>query len=122
MSSSQNLPEGYKTKLGERGSGLSQGQRQLLAFARTVLADTPLLILDEATSSIDTQTEQLIQDALKRLLKNRTAFIIAHRLSTIRDASRVLVLDKGRIIESGTHDELLARNGHYADLYRRQFP
>ncbi len=117
-----NLPDGYKTKLGERGSGLSQGQRQLLAFARTVLADTPLLILDEATSSIDTQTEQLIQDALKKLLKNRTAFIIAHRLSTIRDATRVLVLDNGRIIESGTHDELLARNGHYADLYRRQFP
>jgi len=117
-----NLPDGYRTKLGERGSGLSQGQRQLLAFARTVLADTPLLILDEATSSIDTQTEQLIQDALKRLLRNRTAFIIAHRLSTIRDADRVLVLDNGRIIESGTHDELLARNGHYADLYRRQFP
>ena len=117
-----NLPEGYKTKLGERGSGLSQGQRQLLAFARTVLADTPLLILDEATSSIDTQTEQLIQEALKRLLRDRTAFIIAHRLSTIRDADRVLVLDNGRIIESGTHDELLAKNGHYADLYNRQFP
>jgi len=117
-----NLPEGYKTKLGERGSGLSQGQRQLLAFARTVLADTSLLILDEATSSIDTQTEQLIQEALKRLLRDRTAFIIAHRLSTIRDANRVLVLDNGRIIESGTHDELLARNGHYADLYNRQFP
>lgn len=116
------LPEGYKTKLGERGSGLSQGQRQLLAFARTVLADTPILVLDEATSSIDTQTEQLIQEALKRLLKGRTAFIIAHRLSTIRDATRVLVLDNGRIIESGTHDELLARNGHYADLYKRQFP
>jgi ATP-binding cassette subfamily B protein/subfamily B ATP-binding cassette protein MsbA len=116
------LPEGYQTKLGERGSGLSQGQRQLLAFARTILADTPILVLDEATSSIDTQTEQLIQEALKRLLKGRTAFIIAHRLSTIRDATRVLVLDNGRIIESGTHDELLARNGHYADLYRRQFP
>jgi len=116
------LPEGYKTKLGERGSGLSQGQRQLLAFARTVLADTPILVLDEATSSIDTQTELLIQVSLKLLLKGRTAFIIAHRLSTIRDADRVLVLDKGQIIESGTHDELLARNGHYADLYRRQFP
>ncbi len=116
------LPEGYQTKLGERGSGLSQGQRQLLAFARTILADTPILLLDEATSSIDTQTEQLIQEALKRLLKGRTAFIIAHRLSTIRDATRVLVLDNGRIIESGTHDELLTRNGHYADLYRRQFP
>ena len=116
------LPEGYKTKLGERGSGLSQGQHQLLAFARTVLADTPILVLDEATSSIDTQTELLIQVSLKLLLKGRTAFIIAHRLSTIRDADRVLVLDKGQIIESGTHDELLARNGHYADLYRRQFP
>jgi ABC-type multidrug transport system fused ATPase/permease subunit len=116
------LPEGYKTRLGERGTGLSQGQRQLIAFARTVLADARILILDEATSNIDTYTEGLIQNALKRLLKGRTSFIIAHRLSTIRDADLVLVVDKGQIVERGTHDELLALNGRYAELYQRQFP
>jgi ATP-binding cassette subfamily B multidrug efflux pump len=116
------LPEGYNTKLGERGTGLSQGQRQLIAFARTVLADARILILDEATSNIDTYTEGLIQNALKRLLKGRTSFIIAHRLSTIRDADLVLVVDKGQIVERGTHDELLALNGRYAELYQRQFP
>ena len=116
------LPEGYKTRLGERGTGLSQGQRQLIAFARTVLADTRILILDEATSNIDTYTEGLIQNALKRLLKSRTSFIIAHRLSTIRDADLVLVVNKGQIIERGTHDELLALGGRYAELYQRQFP
>ncbi len=116
------LPEGYKTRLGERGTGLSQGQRQLIAFARTVLADARILILDEATSNIDTYTEGLIQNALKRLLKSRTSFIIAHRLSTIRDADLVLVVDKGQIVERGTHDELLALGGRYAELYQRQFP
>ena len=115
------LPNGYQTRLGERGSGLSQGQRQLLAFARAVLADSRLLILDEATSNIDTRTEELIQQALQKLLVNRTAFIIAHRLSTIRNANRVLVIDAGHIIEQGTHSELLARNGRYAELYHRQF-
>ena len=116
------LPDGYKTKLGERGTGLSQGQRQLIAFARTVLADARILILDEATSNIDTYTESLIQTALKKLLQGRTSFIIAHRLSTIRDADLVLVVDKGQIIERGTHDELLALGGRYAELYQRQFP
>jgi ATP-binding cassette subfamily B protein/subfamily B ATP-binding cassette protein MsbA len=115
------LPEGYETKLGERGGGLSQGQRQLLGFARAVLANPRILVLDEATSSVDTRTEQLIQQALKTLLSNRTSFVIAHRLSTIRDAQQVLVLDQGRIVERGTHDTLLERNGLYAELYRRQF-
>ena len=116
------LPDGYKTKLGERGTGLSQGQRQLIAFARTVLADARILILDEATSNIDTYTESLIQNALKKLLNGRTSFIIAHRLSTMRDADLVLVVDKGQIVERGTHDELLALGGRYAELYQRQFP
>ncbi len=116
------LPDGYKTKLGERGTGLSQGQRQLIAFARTVLADARILILDEATSNIDTYTEGLIQNALKRLLQGRTSFIIAHRLSTVRYADLVLVVDKGQIVERGTHDELLALGGRYAELYQRQFP
>ncbi len=116
------LPQGYKTRLGERGSGLSQGQRQLIAFARTVLAGSRILILDEATSNIDTRTEALIQQALKLLLKDRTAFVIAHRLSTVRDADLVLVLEAGQIVESGTHTELLARSGRYAELYQRQFP
>jgi ATP-binding cassette, subfamily B, multidrug efflux pump len=116
------LPHGYKTRLGERGSGLSQGQRQLLAFARAVLANARILILDEATSNIDTRTEELIQQALQKLLKDRTAFIIAHRLSTVRNANLVVVIDKGRIVEQGTHAALLARNGRYAELYHRQFP
>ena len=116
------LPDGYKTKLGERGTGLSQGQRQLIAFARTVLADARILILDEATSNIDTYTESLIQNALKKLLNGRTSFIIAHRLSTVRDADLVLVVDQGQIVERGTHDELLALGGRYAELYQRQFP
>jgi ABC-type multidrug transport system fused ATPase/permease subunit len=116
------LPDGYKTKLGERGTGLSQGQRQLIAFARTILADARILILDEATSNIDTYTEGLIQNALKQLLKGRTSFIIAHRLSTVHDADLVLVVDKGQIVERGTHNELLKLGGHYAELYLRQFP
>ncbi len=117
----QTLPQGYDTRLGERGSGLSQGQRQLLAFARTVLSQPRILILDEATSSVDTRTEELIQQALGPLLQGRTAFVIAHRLSTIREADQVLVLQGGQIVERGTHSELLALGGEYASLYNRQF-
>jgi ATP-binding cassette subfamily B protein len=117
----ERLPDGYQTVLGERGSGLSQGQRQLLAIARAALADPRILILDEATSSVDTRTERLIQNALERLLAGRTSFVIAHRLSTIRNADVVLVLDKGQIVERGTHNELLARKGFYYDLYMSQF-
>jgi len=115
------LPQGYQTVLGERGSGLSQGQRQLLAIARAALANPRILILDEATSSVDTRTERLIQSALDQLLKGRTSFVIAHRLSTIRNADQVLVLNQGEIIERGTHTELLARKGFYYDLYMSQF-
>jgi ATP-binding cassette subfamily B multidrug efflux pump len=117
----ERLPEGYNTVLGERGSGLSQGQRQLLAIARAALADPRILILDEATSSVDTRTERLIQKALETLLKGRTSFVIAHRLSTIRNADQVLVLDQGKIIERGKHTELLERKGFYYNLYMSQF-
>ena len=115
------LPEKYSTVLGERGSGLSQGQRQLLAIARAALANPRILILDEATSSVDTRTERLIQSALEQLLHGRTSFVIAHRLSTIRNADMVLVLKDGQIIERGKHDELLAAGGFYYNLYMSQF-
>jgi ATP-binding cassette subfamily B protein len=115
------LSDGYQTVLGERGSGLSQGQRQLIAIARAALANPRLLILDEATSSVDTRTERLIQKALEELLKGRTSFVIAHRLSTIRNADRVFVIQDGQIVEQGTHDTLLAAQGAYYDLYMSQF-
>jgi len=115
------LPDGYDTTLGAGGGTLSGGQRQLLSFARAVLADPRILILDEATSNIDTRTEALIQKALATLLKGRTSLVIAHRLSTIRDADLVLVIEAGRIAERGAHAELLKKNGLYANLYRRQF-
>ncbi len=117
----ERLPQGYQTVLGERGAGLSQGQRQLLSIARAALSDPRVLILDEATSSVDTRTERLIQKALEDLLRGRTSFVIAHRLSTIRHADQVLVLKDGKIIERGKHEELLAKHGFYYDLYMSQF-
>jgi ATP-binding cassette subfamily B protein len=116
------LPQRYDTSVRERGAGLSVGQKQLLAFARA-LAFNPeiLLVLDEATSSVDTETEALIQDALARLMKGRTSIIIAHRLSTIRNVDRIIVLHKGRVVEQGTHEELLAKAGIYRNLYELQY-
>ena len=115
------LPDGYDTVLNEEASNISQGQRQLLTIARALLADPPILILDEATSSVDTRTEAYIQNAMIALMKGRTNFVIAHRLSTIRDASTILVMNEGEIIEQGNHAALMAKNGFYADLYNSQF-
>ncbi len=117
----ERLPEGYAAQLSEGGSNLSQGQRQLLAIARAVLAEPPILILDEATSSVDTRTEMHIQSAMVALMKNRTSLIIAHRLSTIRDADKIVVIDGGRVAEMGSHDELIALGGCYYKLYQTQF-
>ena len=117
----ESLEDGYDHDVGERGSRVSVGQRQLIAFARALIADPRILILDEATSSVDTETERIIQQATQTLLEGRTAFIIAHRLSTIRHADRIMVIDKGRIAEWGTHEELLAQHGRYFDLYLTQF-
>ena len=117
----QKLPAGFDTELSESGANLSEGQRQLLAIARAVVAQSPVLILDEATSNVDTRTEMRIQTALTNLMKNRTSIVIAHRLSTIRDADVIVVLAHGSIVESGSHDELLAKQGEYYKLYRRQF-
>jgi ATP-binding cassette subfamily B multidrug efflux pump len=115
------LPQGYQTVLNEEATNISQGQRQLLTIARAFLANPEILILDEATSSVDTRTERLIQSAMNRLLVGRTSFVVAHRLSTIREADQILVMNKGNIVETGTHEELLAQEGMYADLYNSQF-
>lgn len=115
------LEKGYDTQISERGAQLSIGQKQLLAFARTMISDPRILILDEATSSIDTHTEQLVQEGIRHLLENRTSFVVAHRLSTIRDADRIFVIDQKGILEDGSHDELMARKGAYYDLYQSQF-
>jgi ATP-binding cassette subfamily B protein len=115
------LPQGYETNLSERAGNLSQGQRQLLSISRAILSDPAILILDEATSSVDTRTEARIQEALLRLMRGRTSFVIAHRLSTIRDADKVVVIDGGRIVEQGSHDELIALHGFYHHLYLSQF-
>lgn len=117
----QMLPQGYETVLTRSGENISQGQRQLLAIARAFVADPKILILDEATSNVDTRTEKAIQDAMQLVMQNRTSIIIAHRLSTIRDADIIVVMDKGRIVESGSHDSLLAMKGKYYELYMTQY-
>lgn len=115
------LPQGYHTQVQSNGSNLSQGQRQLLAIARAAVCDPPVLILDEATSSIDTRTEKLIEKGMDQLMEGRTVFVIAHRLSTVRNADAIIVLDHGKIIERGSHEELIQRKGRYYQLYNGQF-
>jgi ATP-binding cassette subfamily B protein len=117
----ETLPQGYDMEINEESSNISQGQKQLLTIARAILADPGLLILDEATSSVDTRTELLIQEAMDHLMQGRTSFIIAHRLSTIRNADLILVMNDGDIVEQGTHEELIARDGFYTNLYNAQF-
>jgi subfamily B ATP-binding cassette protein MsbA len=121
MEFAQELPQGLDTRVGERGALLSGGQRQRVAIARALLKDAPVLILDEATSALDSESERVIQQALLELLKDRTTLVIAHRLSTIEKADRILVLDEGRLVESGSHADLLQRDGMYAALHRMQF-
>ena len=117
----QRLPQGYDTLITEDGGNISQGQKQLLCIARVMLRLPPILILDEATSSIDTRTEARIQKAFQQMMEGRTSFIVAHRLSTIRQADVILVMKDGHVIEQGTHDQLLAKGGFYANLYNSQF-
>ena len=115
------LPQGYDTVLSGDGSGLSQGQRQLLSIARAAVADPPVMILDEATSSIDTRTEEIVQAGMDALMEGRTVFVIAHRLSTVRNSDVIMVMDHGRIIERGTHDQLIEQKGQYYQLYTGAF-
>ena len=117
----QTLPDGYRMELNEDASNISHGQKQLLTIARAILANKPILILDEATSSVDTRTEIRIQQAMNNLMRGRTSFVIAHRLSTIRDADLILVMREGDIVEQGNHEQLLEKNGFYAELYNSQF-
>jgi len=117
----EKLPDGLDSPAGPRGSNLSGGQRQRVAIARALLRDTPILLLDEATSALDTKSEAIVQGALDRLAQGRTTLVIAHRLSTIQTAHKIVVMDKGRVVDEGTHSDLLARGGLYADLYRLQF-
>ena len=116
----RSMEKGYDTPVNERGSRLSQGQKQLISFARTLISDPKILILDEATSSIDTKTERLMQEGINQMLKGRTSFIIAHRLSTIKNCDRIMYIDDGRIVESGSHEELMERKGEYYKLYTAQ--
>ena len=115
------MSDGYQTLVGERGARLSGGQRQRISLARAILKDAPILLLDEPTSALDTKSEALVQEALERFMTGRTTLVVAHRLSTIRRADRVLVVEEGQVIEEGSHDELLTRDGRYRELYMRQF-
>ncbi|MBM77104.1 MAG: hypothetical protein CL846_01355 [Crocinitomicaceae bacterium] len=117
---SEKFPEKLNTLVGDRGVQLSGGQKQRIAIARAILKDPSILILDEATSSLDNNTEKLVQNALEKLLKNRTSIVIAHRLSSVKNANNIIVIDKGKIIESGTHDELIEKKSHYYQLYTNQ--
>jgi ATP-binding cassette subfamily B protein len=115
------MKDGYNTPVGEGGNQLSTGQKQLVALARAIIADPQIFVMDEATSSVDTQTERAIQSAIDKIIHNRISFVIAHRLSTIKSASRILVVEDGQIIEDGNHHSLIRRRGHYCDLYTNQF-